>query len=73
VLFVADQISPSDVWDGTIDRLNRPGEVCDRFNISRTTLGALIAAGELDVVYIGAHRRITESSIQQYMERHRRS
>jgi excisionase family DNA binding protein len=53
------------------ERLSRAGRVCARLDMSRTTLAALVKAGELDVVYVGTHRRITESSIQRYLERHR--
>jgi len=55
-----------------IERLNRVGRTCDRLDISRTTLDHLVEHRELDVVMVGAHRRITESSIQQYLVRHRR-
>ncbi len=62
----------SQATNAVLDKLHRPGRVCERLDVSRTTLNALVAAGELDVVMVGAHRRITEASVQQYIERHRR-
>lgn len=63
---VAESAPPPD------DRLNRPRAVEERLAISPRMLDRLIAQGDLDVVLIGAHRRITESSIQRYLDRHRR-
>lgn len=54
------------------ERLNRLQAVTQRLAISDRMLDRLIADAELDVVLIGTHRRITESSIQRYLERHRR-
>ena len=54
------------------ERLNRLRAVADRLAMSDRMLDRLIADGELDVVLVGTHRRITESSIQRYLHRHRR-
>lgn len=69
---MSDQNSSPETVQQVVERLNRPGRVCERLDISRTTLDALIRDGELDVVRLGSHRRITESSIRHFLERHRR-
>ena len=56
-----------------VEGLIRPRVLAERFDICARTLDALIAAGEFDVVIVGRRdRRITESSVRRYLERHRR-
>jgi hypothetical protein len=66
------RMDPNNTPTSAQDQLHRPRTVMDRFDMSDRMLDRLIGDGELDVVLIGTHRRITESSIQRYLERHRR-
>jgi excisionase family DNA binding protein len=66
------RMDPNNTPTSAPDQLHRPRAVMDRFDMSDRMLDRLIDEGELDVVLIGTHRRITESSIQRYLERHRR-
>lgn len=55
----------------SLDRLHRLRSAEEVLAVSRRMLDRLIERGDLDVVYVGAHRRITESSIQRYLTQHR--
>lgn len=50
-------------------------EARERIGISRPTLEALIKAGEIEAIKTGdapnSHYRITEESVDAYIERHR--
>ncbi len=49
--------------------LNSIETVCDRLEIGRTSLYALIKAGDLKLIKIGSKSLITEESILAYVDR----
>jgi excisionase family DNA binding protein len=49
------------------ERLWRPEQVAQRFEVSRSKVYELLAAGQLRSVRIGGSRRIPESAVREFL------
>jgi excisionase family DNA binding protein len=56
--------------DGSSQKFLTIQEVCDRLNLSRTTIWRLMNQHGLKFVRIGGARRIREQDLEMWLERH---